>query len=117
MLFLPKTGQVAPMLLCISKDDPHHFQCLLAHLCQFVHAVSLAEHIIGDIKALTVFNIARAVTPIMRDIERHFSFRSRRQDRQCSIRINTVVTGRKATVVLDDIESLLSMTSCNRQPQ
>ena len=117
MLLLPKTGQVAPMLLRISKDDPHHFQCLLAHLCQFVHTVSLTEHIIGDIKPLTIFNIARAVTPIMRDIERHFSFRSWRQNRQCSIRIDTVVTGRKATISLDDLESLLSMTSGNRQPQ
>ena len=58
MLFLSVTGQVAPVVLGIGKDQSHVVQYHLSRFRELVHTVSTTEHIIRSIKTLAILDIA-----------------------------------------------------------
>ena len=107
MLLSAQGGQFAPTTLGIVQYQGHLVEHFLAHGCQFIDSTCTEHHLVRRIVTLTVADISRAMTSIVRDIERTLARRSRCQIIGNAIGVDTIVARRISGVLLNQFHHRL----------
>ena len=108
LLELPfaKTRELSPAVLRIPHDDVHLVEHLLPLFRQLVETVGLLHHDIRDIVAAATADIARAMTPVVGDIEGLLALRRRGKGFVDAVWIDIVVAGGIRGYLPDQIHHL-----------
>ena len=92
-LSLAIAREFAPAVLGVAHDDVHLAEYPLSFGCQFVEAVGLLHHHIGDVVAAAAADVTGAMPAVVGDIERLLAFGRGRERRGDAVRIDVVVAG------------------------